>query len=85
MSLYIYIYIYIERGIYTLSELLPEATGALPRKPRPSPCESTCRRKVPCHACREITKGGLVKGGFSNNDMIITHKLLNPPLLNPPL
>ena len=34
---------------------------------------------------REFTKGALVKGGFSNHDIIITHKLLNPPLLNPPL
>ena len=28
---------------------------------------------------------GFSKGGFSNNNTIITHKLLNPPLLNPPL
>ena len=28
---------------------------------------------------------GFSKGGFSNNDIIITHKLLNPPLLTPPL
>ena len=34
---------------------------------------------------REFTKGGLVKGGFSNNDVTITRKLLNPSLLNPPL
>ena len=28
---------------------------------------------------------GFSKGGFSNNDMVIAHKLLKPPLLNPPL
>ena len=28
---------------------------------------------------------GLVKGRFSNDNMIMTHELLNPPLLSPPL
>ena len=32
---------------------------------------------------RAVRKGGFSKGGFSNHDMIIAHRLLNLPSLNP--
>ena len=38
---------------------------------------------IPAVPISGVRKGGFSKWGFSNNDIIKTHKLPNPPLLNP--